>query len=274
MPISAIREEFENAGEAFSPADGYRLRGHGLPHPGHDLWAFPRSWVPCAVRQLHASYRHRGSFPPPQRSFTRPQRTRAKLVRSVAAACSPGLPCAPSRAQFTLARGRRGGGESGGHRAQPGAADGSNPDCIPKPDPNPDPDPNPNPKLNPNPNSNPAPTLNPNPTPDQVEMVERRGVVVAKLLDQTSAAGCGSMVRTRRPGSGMTTHAQDSLARLSLSLSLSRRPDGGRAGHLRPEAPWRMRTVALCAREGELSCHLADRTEAAAAPCPPAQSRR
>ena len=48
-------------------------------------------------------------------------------------------------------------------------------------------------------------------------MVERRGVVVAKLLDQTSAAGCGSMVRPRRPGSGMATHAQDWLA-LSLSL--------------------------------------------------------
>ena len=48
-------------------------------------------------------------------------------------------------------------------------------------------------------------------------MVERRGVVVAKLLDQTSAAGCSSMVRARRPGSGMATHAQDWLA-LSLSL--------------------------------------------------------
>ena len=45
-PISAIREEFENAGEGFSLADGYRSRGKGLPHPGHDLWAFPRSWVP------------------------------------------------------------------------------------------------------------------------------------------------------------------------------------------------------------------------------------
>jgi len=45
-PISAIREEFENAGGAFSLADGYRSRGRGLPHPGHDLWAFPRSWAP------------------------------------------------------------------------------------------------------------------------------------------------------------------------------------------------------------------------------------
>ena len=46
-PISAIREEFENIGETFRLADGYSLRGRGLPHPGHDLWAFPRSWVPA-----------------------------------------------------------------------------------------------------------------------------------------------------------------------------------------------------------------------------------
>ena len=46
-PISAIREEYENAGEGFSLADGYASRGRGLPHPGHDLWAFPRSWAPA-----------------------------------------------------------------------------------------------------------------------------------------------------------------------------------------------------------------------------------
>ena len=122
-------------------------------------------------------------------------------------------------------------------------------------------------RLTPTPTPNLIPNPNPNPTRTQVEMVERRGVVVAKLLDQTSAAGCGSMVRRRRP-----VCTCSGLPR-SLTLSLCR-PGGGKADHLRPEAPWHLRTVALCAREGELSCHLAGRTEAAAAPCPPAQSRR
>ena len=82
-------------------------------------------------------------------------------------------------------------------------------------------------------------------------MVERRGVVVAKLLDQTSAAGCASMVRARRPGSGMAPHAQDWLA-LSLSLSLIVPAVARLAGCLRPEVP---------------PCHLGGRAEAAAAPC-------
>ena len=74
-------------------------------------------------------------------------------------------------------------------------------------------------------------------------MVERRGVVVAKLLDQSSAAGCGSMVRARRPGSGMATHAQDWLA---LSLSLVVLGGGGASSPpIRLEAPWHMRTAAL-----------------------------
>ena len=46
VPISAIREEFERAGDGFTLADAYARRGKGLPHPGHDLWAFPRAWVP------------------------------------------------------------------------------------------------------------------------------------------------------------------------------------------------------------------------------------
>jgi hypothetical protein len=90
---------------------------------------------------------------------------------------------------------------------------------------------------------------------------------VAKLLDQTSAAGCASMVRARRPGSGMAPHAQDWLA-LSLSLSLIVPAVARLAGCLRPEAPWHMRTAALCAREREEPpCHLGGRAEAAAAPC-------
>ena len=42
-----MREEFERAGDAFTLDEGYRMRGRGLPHPGHDLWAFPREWVPA-----------------------------------------------------------------------------------------------------------------------------------------------------------------------------------------------------------------------------------
>lgn len=45
VPISAVREEFEHASSNFNLTDAARLRGHGLPHPGHDLWAFPRKWV-------------------------------------------------------------------------------------------------------------------------------------------------------------------------------------------------------------------------------------
>ena len=46
VPISAVREEFEFAEPTFSLADAAARRGLGLPHPGHDLWAFPRAWVP------------------------------------------------------------------------------------------------------------------------------------------------------------------------------------------------------------------------------------
>ena len=49
VPISAIREEFERATPAFDLAEAATRRGRGLPHPGHDLWAFPRSWVPRLV---------------------------------------------------------------------------------------------------------------------------------------------------------------------------------------------------------------------------------
>ena len=46
IPISAIREEYEHASTGFGLAEAARRRGHGLPHPGHDLWAFPRTWIP------------------------------------------------------------------------------------------------------------------------------------------------------------------------------------------------------------------------------------
>jgi hypothetical protein len=46
VPISAVREEFEHASAAFDLAEAARRRGRGLPHPGHDFWAFPRAWVP------------------------------------------------------------------------------------------------------------------------------------------------------------------------------------------------------------------------------------
>ena len=46
-PISAIREEYEHAPPTFSLDDAAALRGRGLPHPGHDLWAFRREWVPA-----------------------------------------------------------------------------------------------------------------------------------------------------------------------------------------------------------------------------------
>jgi hypothetical protein len=46
VPISAVREELERAAPDFGLGDAARRRGRGLPHPGHDLWAFPRSWVP------------------------------------------------------------------------------------------------------------------------------------------------------------------------------------------------------------------------------------
>ncbi len=46
VPISAVREEFEHATPAFDLKEAASRRGKGLPHPGHDLWAFPRAWVP------------------------------------------------------------------------------------------------------------------------------------------------------------------------------------------------------------------------------------
>lgn len=46
VPISAVREELERAQADFGLGEAARRRGRGLPHPGHDLWAFPRSWVP------------------------------------------------------------------------------------------------------------------------------------------------------------------------------------------------------------------------------------
>ena len=102
-------------------------------------------------------------------------------------------------------------------------------------------------------------------------MVERRGVVVAKLLDQTSAAGCGSMVRARRPGSGMATHAQDWLA---LSLSLVVLAAAGLAGHLRLEAPWHMRTAALLCLRGGALLPPGRPSRGCSGALPPAQSRR
>jgi len=45
VPLSLVREEFEFATPAFSLADAASHRGLGLPHPGHDLWAFPRAWA-------------------------------------------------------------------------------------------------------------------------------------------------------------------------------------------------------------------------------------
>ena len=54
---------------------------------------------------------------------------------------------------------------------------------------------------------------------------------------------------------------------LALSLSLIVPAVARLAGCLRPEAPWHMRTAALCAREREEPpCHLGGRAEAAAAP--------
>ena len=106
-------------------------------------------------------------------------------------------------------------------------------------------------------------------------MVERRGVVVAKLLDQTSAAGCGSMVRARRPGSGMATHAQDWLA---PSLSLVVLAAAGLAtygsGHLRLEAPWHMRTAALLCLRGGALLPPGWPSRGCSGALPPAQSRR
>lgn len=45
-PISAVREEFEHASPSFDLSAAAARRARGLPHPGHDLWAFPRAWVP------------------------------------------------------------------------------------------------------------------------------------------------------------------------------------------------------------------------------------
>lgn len=45
VPISAIREEFEHVNADFDVASAIARRGTGLPHPGHDCWAFPRHWV-------------------------------------------------------------------------------------------------------------------------------------------------------------------------------------------------------------------------------------
>jgi len=46
VPLSLIREEFEHVPRTFSVEDATARRGGGLGHPGHDCWAFPRSWVP------------------------------------------------------------------------------------------------------------------------------------------------------------------------------------------------------------------------------------
>ena len=108
---------------------------------------------------------------------------------------------------------------------------------------NPNPNPNPNqgkaPSSRSDPNPGPDPSPDPKPIPHQA-LSSRSDLLPAEHLRRL-------------------THAVPAVAV---------------AGHPQPEAPWRRRTVALYARVGELSCHLADRTEAAVAPCPPAQSRR
>ncbi len=46
-PVSAVREEFEHANvTTFTLEEAAERRGRGLPHPGHDMWVFPRVWVP------------------------------------------------------------------------------------------------------------------------------------------------------------------------------------------------------------------------------------